>query len=98
MNDILNVLFQSDLSFLQDKESEEEYNKILNDIIQAESAVKAELSRRQWDLVNTYLEKAQRLQLLGYQAQFERGFLMGGKLVVEMTSQHIRNHENGGIR
>lgn len=98
MNEILDVLFQSDLSFIQDKESKEEYSKALDDVMQAEYAVKAELSRSQWNLVNTYLGKAQRLHSLGYQAQFECGFLMGGKLVIEMTSQHIRNHENGGIR
>lgn len=98
MNDILDILFQSDLSFVQDEKSEEEYSKFLDDVIQAESAVKAKLSQSQWNLVNTYLETIQRLHPLEYQAQFERGFLIGGKLIIEMISQCIRNHEKGGIR
>lgn len=98
MNDILDILFQSDLSFVQDEKSEEEYSKSLDNITQAESAVKAELSQSQWNLVNTYLETIQQLHPLEYQAQFERGFLTGGNLIIEMISQHIRNHEKGGIR
>lgn len=47
MNDILDTLFQSDLGLIQDKSAKEKYGKSLDEIIQAESAVRAELSQSQ---------------------------------------------------
>lgn len=41
--------------------------------------------------MNTYLEKIQQLQPLEYQTQFERGFMMGLEIVIEIISWHIKN-------
>ncbi len=87
MGKILKQLFQCDLSFPQREDLRQQYSASLDDILRGEESVKRELSPAHWSLVIKHLEKIQKHHDLDVQLQFERGFICGFQLLVEMLER-----------
>ena len=82
MDEILAALFHCDYSFDHSRETAEQYSEALDELEEAERAIKKELSPESRALVTAYQEKVQQFQMADCQVEFERGFLMGARLVL----------------
>ena len=93
MDTILKLLFQSDLDIPQSKAYKRQCSAALDNVLQAEGAVKGELSPEHWKLVANYLEKVRLYHPLDGPFQFERGFLLGAKIMLWVALQKIITSE-----
>ena len=82
MDEILAALFHCDYSFDHSRETAEQYSEALDELEEAERAIKKELSPENRALVTAYQQKVQQFQTADCQVEFERGFLMGARLVL----------------
>lgn len=89
MDKILDWLFQSSLGVAQSEDYRQKYSADLENILRAEKDAKAKLSDEQWALVNDYLERIRELQVLDCRLQFERGLLLGAKIMLWVAEQEM---------
>lgn len=87
MDEILAALFHCDYSFDRSRKTAEQYSTALDELEQAERAVKIELTPEDRTLVAAYQEKVQQFQTVDCQIEFERGFLMGAQLILELMTR-----------
>lgn len=84
MDTILDQLFECDIAFAQDREFERLYSSAVEAVCQAGKAIKDSLPSEQFPMVRNYMEKALLYQKLDCQLEFERGFLLAGKILLEV--------------
>lgn len=84
MGRILDELFQLDLCFTSDREFEERYAAAAERAAQTEQRLKEQLPPEYRQLLDEYLQNDQTYQYLGAQYEFERGFIMAGKILLEV--------------
>ena len=84
MNTILDQLFESDIAFAQDQESERRYTSALEAVCQAEKTIEEKLPPEQYPMVKSYMEEVLLHQKLDRKIEFERGFLLAGKVFLEL--------------
>lgn len=84
MDTILDQLFECDIAFAQDREFERLYSSALETVCQAEKAIKDSLPPEHFPMVRNYMEKALLYQKLDCQLEFERGFLLAGKILLKV--------------
>lgn len=89
MDVILDWLFQSSLGVVPSEDYKKKCSAALDDILRAEKDAKAKLPDEQWALVNVYLERIHDLHSLDCQFQFDRGFLLGAKIMLWVAEQEI---------
>lgn len=93
MTTILDQLFECDIAFAQNRESERLYSSTLEAVYQAEKAIEDGLSSEQLPMIKHYMEKVLLYQKLDRQLEFERGFLLAGKILLEVLfSQSEAGH------
>ena len=81
MDDILDALYCCDIRFTPNQRLAKQSASALDDILREEKKVQAELTPEHWALVETYRDRVEDYQALYAQAQFERGFLIGAKII-----------------
>lgn len=87
MDEILTALFHCDYSFDHSPEIAKQYSEALDELEQAERMVKKELTPENRALVMAYQEKVQQFQMVDCQIEFERGFLMGARLILGLMTR-----------
>jgi len=87
VDEILAALFHCDYSFDHSRETAERYSEALDEMEEAERAIKKELSPESRALVTAYQEKVQQFQMADCQVEFERGFLMGARLILGLMTR-----------
>ena len=87
MGPLLDWLYQSDIDLSYSKNYKRQRSAALDEVLRAEEAVKKELSPNQLALVMDYMEKVQLYHSLDGPFQFERGFLHGSRLIMEVLSK-----------
>jgi len=97
MDDLLEALFCCDIRFTSNQQFDKLYAVALDDVLRKEKTVKTELDPEHWALVETYLGQIQKYHALDSQLEFERGFLIGSRLMLEITTKNIGTERNSKI-
>lgn len=84
MDGILDKLFQTDLCFTMDKASDVQYAAAIEQVTQAEQLLNGKLPPEYQGLLEDYLEKHRTYRHLDAQYEFERGFLLAGKILLKV--------------
>ena len=84
---ILNYLFESELEFPWDWKKEARYGEDTETIRQLKVRVEDALSEDQRSFWDEYHNKGQRLHNLECRKEFERGFVLGVKLLMEVVGR-----------
>lgn len=84
MSSILHSLFQFDLCFTLGRDFEAQYAFASERVSELERRLQEKLPPECRRLLEDYLRKSQEYQAMGEQYEFERGFLMAGKIFLEV--------------
>lgn len=93
VDEILAALFHCDYSFDHSRETAERYSEALDEMEEDERAIKKELSPESRALVTAYQEKVQQFQMADCQVEFERGFLMGARLILGLMTRRAERRK-----
>ena len=85
----MEALFHCDLPYSQSQDFEKRYSVALENVTQAERSIRKELPAEYQVLVEDYLKKAQRYQMLDCQFEFERGFMMGSQIMLTVLLRKV---------
>lgn len=89
MDKILEILFHCDLSYAPNEELEERYSVASEDMELMAKSIKIELPPEHLASLKAYQEKIQQYQMLDCQLEFEKGFLLGAKITLEILTKRI---------